>query len=1632
MERSKLLGNFLFSLLIVLFFIGGCKKEKCNPIALVQEADEIIRTGGLENSDLRKKVNDLYNRALTCDDVKLEGADYEFVQSHAHFGIAMVSTFNTVALVNTLLGQMGGDTGGCSLSCGGAGGCGGAGCPSLCPSGGMSCSSCEGCSSGSCNITNIRSMGDIKKLRSQLFLAGFLNGLVYLSPFLFLFFFRIGRSIRRRRPDIPAVAIILVFAASLALTGLKPKQNEGECQPLELGNLKDFLEDAMTQIIGPITNDLAEVTKYKSFSMTLDSAKLTILQDNPFTTSVTDDPLYINLMGTYDYADVSFLLGTFQGVLGLVKIVFAYDIVDPLIAYISAPECSPNPLSIPGFGEAVATMSELEEIRNLLASSLGSFAGAFNYIINERGSQTNHLLNYEDTGIDVRADKDEFGYNAGDSNPNPVGDDSGGDGSRQAQEEAIQLVKIPSGYPLPTTVKTTLKVYTTPDTSVTISNALPVGETFYDWGIDGKVNTWDKDKTYAVHNVDGSGDGTGGAKCSTSNWCNLSASSCLPLCSTEGNGIYEDAATCGGGKPGETLIDKGTDNAWDSEEGGKYGVDGKPGVAGVDDDADGIIDNASEWKSVGVFGPDGQPGVAGVDDNGVNGTDDCGEYGWSGSDDQYNDRIDPSCDNVSSTDPLCQASCGGSTTGTEGNGAFDSGEPFQDVGCDGVQGIAPDFGEGDGIWELGAPGEPFNDFGIDGIPGTYDYGEADSYFEPYQELYFFEMSGQWIKITALPDFIIKQGASYYDSNGALHLASPPINWADVGADGKDDYHEVSSEEKGYEQVCNSDPKGDNYDPTSNPSGTEGNGTYNAGEPFLDWGTDTITVSGFVIGVPDFAEDGFAGADPNRDNYSDTNPSGTENNDKYDPGEKWQCSLTGYLLYIVLQVLPALGIDVSSILPINISGMDIDQAANVINIAVSPILSKAIYLDETAQLLTDVQTSILDDDGAHPVDTIKIVQALLKKFPGLITELGSLVPDISSVAQYNGVIGLAAHIPPLVFYNISAIMEQIGPLIGTLPPIAGIPSLDVGAMFRNPPTNITDLLPMFHKEDEPCNGDCSSIEYFADINGNGIRDPFEYYEDTNSNGQYDASTASFTDIDGSGRWNRAGDIMLQRTEIESWWDVGDPWKTNDPAGTDPAEGNGKFDRGEPFYDWGTDQLPDLYELSAWGPDGRPGVASQDDDWDGTVDEPDEYLSGYDCSDPNNCPIGPDWNDDLYDRSNSAIIQLEFGPDKKPGVAGVDDNSDGITDNFSEYLWPGSDDSSRMFGNDAKPGVANVDDDGINGTDDAGEYVYCINQRISNPNACAGMDDVRPPFGYDGLPGYGVVDDDGDGIPDNYSEYVYCQNFNCPGSDDNPDPAGDNYDASTNPTGTELNGIYNSGEKYLDYGLDREPGSGDDGENNGTYDAGDPFSNVGVDNKYDAYEPGYIAGYNPDPELDNMECLSGLCLYIYYPGTYDYRAERTLAISPKLYPYYDPAFGILTANDIFASTCEPIREATGGKDPKHPVDTDPLKTMKDKPHYWPVTGKYEAPNNLPDSVYLFFNPPLLGGMLTIPIYHNGANSFNLLTIGPPLNMPLILPPERGFECGTLTFNTDKMNNYYLNAMLSLLTGLISGEYTLDIGL
>ncbi len=51
---------------------------------------------------------------------------------------------------------------------------------------------------------------------------------------------------------------------------------------------------------------------------------------------------------------------------------------------------------------------------------------------------------------------------------------------------------------------------------------------------------------------------------------------------------------------------------------------------------------------------------------------------------------------------------------------------------------------------------------------------------------------------------------------------------------------------------------------------------------------------------------------------------------------------------------------------------------------------------------------------------------------------------------------------------------------------------------------------------------------------------------------------------------------------------------------------------------------------------------------------------------------------------------------------------------------------------------------------------------------------------------------------------------------PDPNGDNYDADSNPLGTENDWLYEEGEPFLDLGLDGVASTGDFGEGNGRFD------------------------------------------------------------------------------------------------------------------------------------------------------------------------------------------------------------------------
>jgi hypothetical protein len=81
-----------------------------------------------------------------------------------------------------------------------------------------------------------------------------------------------------------------------------------------------------------------------------------------------------------------------------------------------------------------------------------------------------------------------------------------------------------------------------------------------------------------------------------------------------------------------------------------------------------------------------------------------------------------------------------------------------------------------------------------------------------------------------------------NSNGKRDSGEPVVvqafePWSDVGVDGK-----ASKDEPGYDALANPDPAGDDFHYLWNPTGTEGNWRYDAGEPYEDVGLDGVPAS----------------------------------------------------------------------------------------------------------------------------------------------------------------------------------------------------------------------------------------------------------------------------------------------------------------------------------------------------------------------------------------------------------------------------------------------------------------------------------------------------------------------------------------------------------------------------------------------------------------------------------------------------------------------------------------------------------------------------------------------------------------------------------------------------------------------
>lgn len=250
---------------VFLALAWGCaKEESCDPVGKVKFADSLIEGGGIEDSALSTKAQSLYTEALNCSNPEVQ-SDLEFVQSHAHFGLAFISLFQTVSVVQQALTT-----------------------PGVQPTGGAS---------GQCVPTSINAQGP--------------GGISFRS--------------------------VIV--------------------PL----LKSTIE--------PIIGNFEEVIKYPGFSMRFSKAKLVIFKEN---TQTKQPEISLSMKGSYDLGEVYFLLGLTRVIEGALDYLFAYDgVFDSIVAGLSCPQYSTNPLLDPAYGKLASDGPDL------LIKSQGLLGGGF-------------------------------------------------------------------------------------------------------------------------------------------------------------------------------------------------------------------------------------------------------------------------------------------------------------------------------------------------------------------------------------------------------------------------------------------------------------------------------------------------------------------------------------------------------------------------------------------------------------------------------------------------------------------------------------------------------------------------------------------------------------------------------------------------------------------------------------------------------------------------------------------------------------------------------------------------------------------------------------------------------------------------------------------------------------------------------------------------------------------------------------------------------------------------------------------------------------------------------------------------------------------------------------------------------
>lgn len=182
------------------------------------------------------------------------------------------------------------------------------------------------------------------------------------------------------------------------------------------------------------------------------------------------------------------------------------------------------------------------------------------------------------------------------------------------------------------------------------------------------------------------------------------------------------------------------------------------------------------------------------------------------------------------------------------NGFYDIGEPFQDVGEDGIPNTK-DPGESDGIRNYDEPYYDYNgngvydydvadeywDVGIDGIPGTHDKGEGNGKYdagEPFNDLI---GDGQWDNSDS---FVDRNGNGYYDGGEPFEDCGPDGSYNTYDPGQYNGYYDLGEpfQDVGPDGIAGTGDIGENngvYD------GSLENGIWNDGEPYYDENGDGI-------------------------------------------------------------------------------------------------------------------------------------------------------------------------------------------------------------------------------------------------------------------------------------------------------------------------------------------------------------------------------------------------------------------------------------------------------------------------------------------------------------------------------------------------------------------------------------------------------------------------------------------------------------------------------------------------------------------------------------------------------------------------------------------------------------------------